>query len=218
VTVPVRRLPEDAAAAVTALDLVVGAASYAVRATDRTVRVLHLTPVLAAGARPFLRAGRAWRERVVREVDAVLPILVELAVRRYVDLDKLVATVDLDAVAERIDVEAVVARVDLDAIAARIDIEAVMDRIDLTQTVLERVDLKAVVDHVLTQMDLAALVEEVLDEIDLPDIIRDSTGTMASDTVRSVRLQGVNADEAITRGVARLLMRRARPAAPDGTL
>jgi hypothetical protein len=217
VTVPARRLPDDAAAAVTALDLVVGVASYAVRATDRTVRVLHLTPVVAAGARPFLRAGRAWRGRVVREVDAVLPILTELAVRRYLDLDKLVATVDLDAVAERIDVDAVVARVDIDAIAARIDVESVLDRMDLTQTVLDRVDLKAVVERVLTQLDLAALVEEVLDEIDLPDIIRESTGTMASDTVRSVRLQGVNADETISRVVGRLLMRRPRPAASDGT-
>ena len=208
VTVPVRRLPDDAAAALTALDLVVGAVAVTAGAAQATARTLRLTPIVAAGARPFLRAGRTWRLRVVREVDHVLPLLVDLAVRRYVDLDGLVSTVDVDAVAERLDVEPVIARVDVDAIAARIDVEAVLDRLDLTATVLDRVDMRAVVDGVLQQVDVAGLVEEVLDEIDLPEIIRESTGTMASDTVRSVRLQGVNADEAVTRVIDRLLLRR----------
>jgi hypothetical protein len=71
---------------------------------------------------------------------------------------------------------------------------------------------------VLDELDLAAVVDEVLDEIDLPDIIRESTGTMASDTVRNVRMQGVSADEAVTRIVDRLLLRRSRPAAPGGAV
>jgi hypothetical protein len=211
VTVPVRRLPDDAAAALTALDLVVGAVAVTAGAAQATARTLHLTRLVAAGARPFLRTGRSWRLRVVREVDHVLPLLVDLAVRRYVDIDGIVATVDIDAVAERLDVEAVIANVDLDAIAARIDVDAILDRLDLTATVLERVDMKVVVDGVLQQVDVAALVEEVLDDIDLPEIIRESTGTMASDTVRNARMQGVSADEAVTRVVDRLLMRR-RPA------
>ncbi|HEU5039116.1 MAG TPA: hypothetical protein VFT70_19065 [Nocardioides sp.] len=210
-TVPVRRLPDDVAAALTALDLAVGAVAVTASAAQATARTLRLTGLVERGARPFLRAGRSWRLRVVREVDHLLPLLVDLAVRRYVDLDGLVATVDLDAAAERLDVEAVIARVDLDAIAARIDVEAILDRLDLTATVLERVDLEAVVDGVLARIDLAALVEEVLDEVDLPEIIRESTGTMASDTVRNVRMQGVTADEAVTRVVDRLLMRH-RPA------
>ena len=207
-TVPVRRLPDDAAAALTALDLVVGAVAVTAHATRATVRTLRLAPVLAWGAQPLLDAGRTVRERVAREVDALLPLVVDAAVRRYVDLDGLVATVDLDAVATRLDVEAVIAQVDLDAVAARLDVEAILDRLDLTDTVLARVDLKRVVDQVLAQMDLPALVEGVLDEIDLPEIIRDSTGTMASETVRGVRMQGVNADEAVTRIVDRLLLRR----------
>ena len=215
-TVPVRRLPDDAAAALTALDLAVGAVAVTATAARATARTLHLTPLVEAGTRPLLRIGRSWRLRVVREVDHVLPLLVDLAVRRYVDLDGLVATVDLDAVAEQLDVEAVIERVDLDAVAARIDVEAILDRLDLTSTVLSRVDMKAVVEGVLQQVDVAGMVEEVLDEIDLPEIIRESTGTMASDTVRSVRLQGVNADEAVTRVVDRLLMRR-RPA-PGGAV
>jgi hypothetical protein len=208
VTVPVRRLPDDAATALTALDLVVGAVTVTSHAARATARTLRLVPLVSWGTRPLLDAGRSVRERVAGEVDALLPFVVNAAVRRYVDLDGLVATVDLDAVAARLDVEAVVARVDLDAVAERIDIEAILDRLDLTDTVLTRVDLKVVVDHVLSRMDLPVLVEGVLDEIDLPEIIRDSTGTMASETVRGVRLQGVNADEAVTRVIDRLLLRR----------
>lgn len=234
-TVPVRRLPEDAAAALTALDLVVGVVAVTAAAATATARTLRVDGLIARAAAPFLRAGAAVRTRVVHEVDAFAPGLVDLAVRRYVDLDGLVATVDLDAVAAKLDVEAVIDRVDLnevatkldveavidrvdlDAVATRIDINAILDRLDLTETVTTRVDLKTIVDAVLSQMDLPALVEEVLDEIDLPEIIRGSTGTMASDTVQTVRLQGVNADEAVSRAVDRILLRRnrARPA-PGG--
>ncbi|WP_395657343.1 hypothetical protein [Nocardioides sp.] len=234
-TVPVRRLPEDAAAALTAVDLVVGVVAVTAAAATATARTLRVDGLIARGARPFLRAGAAARTRIVREVDTYAPGLVTLAVGRYVDLDGLVATVDLDAVAAkldvdavidrvdlnevatRLDVEAVIDRVDLNEVAKRIDIELILDRLDLTSTVTSRVDLKTIVDSVLAQMDLAGLVEEVMDEIDLPEIIRGSTGTMASDTVQVVRMQGVNADEAVARIVDRVLLRRnrARPA-PGG--
>ena len=238
-TVPVRRLPEDAVTALDVVDLAVGVIAVAATVTGATVRRLRVRRLLGAGARPVLRIGAVWRHRLLHDIDDLLPELVDAAmrrmeptelVRRYVDLDDLVAGVDLDAVAARLDVEAVIQRVDLDAIAsrldveaviqrvdldavaARIDINAVLDRLDLTQTVLQRVDMRAVVDGVLAQIDLAVLVEGVLDEIDLPEIIRESTGTMASETVRSVRMQGVSADEAVSRVVDRLLLRHSRPA------
>jgi hypothetical protein len=225
VTVVVRPLPRDAERAVTALDLAVGVVAGSLAVAGATARTLRLAPVLAAGARPLVRLGGEWRVRVLRDVDVLLPQVLDAVfrrlpptelVRRYVDLDALVATVDLDAVAARLDVEAVIARVDLDQVATRIDVEAILDRLDLTETVLRRVDLKRVVESVLEQIDLPALVEEVLDEIDLPEIIRESTGTMASDTVHGVRLQGANADDAVNRIVDRLLMRRAR-LEPGGT-
>ena len=224
-TVPVRRLPEDAATALDVVDLAVGVIAVAATVTGATVRRLRLRRLLGAGARPVLRIGGGWRQRLLHDIDDLLPQLVDAAmrrmqptelVRRYVDLDDLVAGVDLDAVASRLDVEAVIQRVDLDAVAARIDINAVLDRLDLTETVLQRVDMRAVVDGVLAQIDLAVLVEGVLDEIDLPEIIRESTGTMASETVRSVRMQGVSADEAVSRVVDRLL-RHGRPA-PGGAV
>lgn len=219
-TVLVRPLPPDAERAVTAVDLAVGAVALGVSVAGATVRTLRLRPVLALGARPLVRLGGDWRARVLRDVDLLLPQLLDAVfravpptelVRRYVDLDALVATVDLDAVAARLDVEAVIARVDLDAVAARIDVEAILDRLDLTETVLRRVDLKRVAESVLAQLDLPTLVEGVLDEIDLPEIIRESTGTMASDTVHGVRLHGASADEAVNRVVDRLLLRRQRP-------
>ena len=153
-----------------------------------------------------------------------------------VDLDATVERLDIDAVLDRVDLtEIVVKRVDLDvllrevfariteeelsdlmtkvdvdAIAGRLDIDVVLDRMDLTTTVLTRVDLVKVVDAVLDQMDLIALANEVIEGVDLPEIIRDSTGTMASETVNGVRMQGIGADQAVGRAVDRLLLRHSR--------
>jgi hypothetical protein len=44
--------------------------------------------------------------------------------------------------------------------------------------------------------------------VDLPEIIRDSTGSMVSETVHDVRVQGIEADRAVSRLVDRLLRRR----------
>ena len=71
--------------------------------------------------------------------------------------------------------------VDIDAAAARLDLEAVIGRVDL-----------------------AGLARQVLEEIDLPEIIRESTGSMASDTLRGVRMQTISADDAVGRAVDKL--------------
>lgn len=55
---------------------------------------------------------------------------------------------------------------------------------------------------------------EIIEGVDLPEIIRDSTGALASDTVRGARMQGIAADEAVGRAVDRLLLRRGRRTAP----
>ena len=180
-----------------------------------------------------LRELSAWLDRVVPIVAAELLRRIDLteAVRRYVDLDSLVADVDLDAAAARLDVDAVAARLDLDAVAARLDIDAVaarldidavVNRLDLTSIVQERVDIDAVVDAVdldaaaarldldavIARIDLAGLAQEVIAEIDLPEIIRESTGSVASDTVRGVRMRGISGDDAVGRAVDRLRHRR----------
>ena len=159
-------------------------------------------------------------------------------VKRYVDLDGLVSDVDLDAVVDRLDLMRIVRdRVDLDALVATVDLDAVVGRLDLTRIVRDQVDLDLVVgdvdldvaasrldidavarrldlEAVINRIDLVGLVEGVLEEIDLPELIRESTGTITSDTVREVRMQSISADEAVGRAMDRLRLRRSRRAAP----
>lgn len=177
---------------------------------------LHPATYLEAASRSGEERREALRRTVARQLDEVVPVVVEEVVRRagltdvvlrHVDLEAVVDAVDLDEVVAKVDVSAVVERVDLDAAAARLDIDAVLDRIDLTAVVLRRVDLRAIVEAVLDRLDLIGLAVEVIDGVDLPEIIRESTGSMASDTVRGVRMQGVAADEAVGRAVDRLLLR-----------
>ena len=140
------------------------------------------------------------------------------AVARRLDIEAVVERLDLTAIVlERVDLDALVKvvldRVDINGVARRVDVEAVLDRLDLTAVVLQRVDLDALVKTVLARIDIADIVglaEEVIDAVDLPEIIRESTGSMASDTVRGARMQGIVADEAVGRAVDRLLLRHGR--------
>jgi hypothetical protein len=144
------------------------------------------------------------------EVDAVVAAVDLDQAAARLDVDRVVSRADLDAVLARIDVDDVVRRVDVDAIARRLDLDAVLDRPDLTAMIIRHVDLDLLVRTVLDRIDLVALAEEVIDGVALPEIIRESTGAMASDTVRGARMQGIAADEAVSRAVDRLLLRRGR--------
>ena len=159
---------------------------------------------------------------VPRLLDAVLD-QVDLTglVAQRVDLDALVARIDLDAAVERVDLDAVVARVDLDAAVERVDLDAVVARVDLgavidrlpIDQVLARIDLDEVaggidVDAVIDRIDLIALARYVIDGVDLPEIIRGSTGAMASEGIRGVRMQSIEADEHLGRLIDRALLRR----------
>ena len=199
----------------------------------------RLRPATIAGQ--VAQAGHSERveleSRVKMLLDAWTPQVVAALVERldltrlvgeHVDLDELVSTVDLDAAVARVDLDAAVSRVDLDAAVARVAIEAILDRVDLdavaarldVDAVVARADLDAAVarvdiDAVIDRVDLVRIVEEVLEEIDLPALIRDSTGSMTSETVRGVRMTGISADDALTRAVDRALFRRRRPVAPE---
>lgn len=175
--------------------------------TEMLVRYVDLDTVVAA-VDLDAAAARLDVDDVVRrvDVDAVVDRVAVDSVVDRVDVGAVVRRVDVDSVLDRIDLTAVVlGRVDLDAV-----LDAVLNRIDLTSVVLERVDLDALVQAVLARIDLVALAEEVIDAVDLPEIIRESTGSMASDTVRGARMQGIAADEAVGRAVDRLLLRRGR--------
>jgi hypothetical protein len=139
----------------------------------------------AAGA---ARATLRWAvEGAVSALD-----LTEL-VRAHVDLDELAAAIDVDAVVARADVDAVVARTDLDAALDRLDLDAVVARVDL--------------EAVLARLDLPAITREVIDAIDLPEILRQSSRAVSSQAARSVRAEGMSADESVARFVDRILRR-----------
>ncbi len=186
--------------------------SYAVTAgqvldmlvTQAIAEVVRRVDLDATVARVDLDAAvrRVDIEAVIERLD-----LTEIVLKQ-VDLDRVVTEV-LDGLDEQ-QIAALAAKVDVDTIARRLDIEAVLDRMDLTETVLKRVDLVKVVDAVLDQMDLIALANEIIDGVDLPEIIRESTGSMASETVQGVRMQSIGADQAVSRAVDRLLLRHAR--------
>src|SRR4051794_27240462 len=147
------------------------------------------------------------------------------AVAARVGIDAVLDRIDLDAVVARVDLDAAVARVDLDAILGRLDVNTVADRVDLDRAalrldiapILARVDIDGVAarldpQKVLDRIDLIVIAREVLDALDLPEIIRQSTGFLASDAVHGIRARSVSADDAIGSAFARLMPRRRRSA------
>jgi hypothetical protein len=144
-------------------------------------------------------------DAIVRRIDldAVMQRIDLDAVVQRVDLDAVVQRVDLDGVVQRVDLDAVVQRMDMDALVKRVDVNAIADSIDL-DAVVERIDLDRIVDRI----DIVGIAEAVINEIDLPEIIRNSTGLMASQAVRDARVQSIAADELVSRLADRLLGRR----------
>jgi hypothetical protein len=166
-----------------------------------------------------LAEQRRAQEVAARAVRALIAGLVA-AVLDEVDLDQVVARVDLDQVVARVDLNQVVARVDLNQIAARIDLDEIVDRVDVDaiadridlNAIADRIDLDAIVarvdiDAILARVDLPALTEQVIDEVDLGEIIRESSSTMATETVDALRVQGMRVDGLVSRIVDRILLR-----------
>ena len=66
------------------------------------------------------------------------------------------------------------------------------------------------IDAILARVDLPALTEQVIDEVDLGEIIRESSSTMASETVDALRVQGMHIDGLVSRLVDRVLLRESQ--------
>jgi hypothetical protein len=185
----------------------------------------RLSPPLRVAARPVVAVARApvaaawrrldldgWAARGLAEqrrnqqatADATRALVgaIAAAVLDQVDLDGVVARVDLDRIVARLDLDQLAARIDVDAIAARIDLDAVIARVD--------------VDAVVARVDLPGLTEQVMDEVDLGEIIRESSSTMANETVDTLRVQGMRADRLLSRVVDRILQREGRQTDPAG--
>ena len=138
-------------------------------------------------------------------------------------LDRLVPVI-ADAIIERIDLtDLVIEQVDLSRI-----VTSALDSLDLTQLVIDRVDVDAIVaeadiEAVIDRVPIIPLANYVIDEIDLPQIIRSSTGGIASDAMNAVRVQGVGADQLVSGLADRMLLRRRKrkvdaPGDPDSLL
>ena len=142
------------------------------------------------------RAADSFVSGMIPEVAGAVLRQVDLTglVREHVDLNEVAADLDVDAIVARVDMDAIVRRIDLDAIVARIDVDAIVAKVDL--------------DAIVRRIDLGALAQEVLDEIDLPDIIRESSGAMASEAVQDLRVRGIAADRFVARIVDKVLGRR----------
>jgi hypothetical protein len=89
-------------------------------------------------------------------------------------------------------------------------VAAVLDQLDLTDLVVERVDLDRIagqldVDAVVGRVDFVGIVRRIVIDIDLPEIIRESTASITSDTVRDVRMRGIAADESVSTWIHRVL-------------
>ena len=93
-------------------------------------------------------------------------------------------------------------------VSARRDLDRMVTA--LVPIVAEEVVARLDLDAIIARIDLAGLAQEVIESIDLPEIIRESTGTVASEVVRGVRMQSIDADEAVARVVDRLFLRRRR--------
>jgi hypothetical protein len=179
------------------------------RSLDAAVALgARLAPPLSAAARPAAAlAGRplavAWRRldldgwaaRGLAEQRRNQQAAAEAA-------SQLVGAI-VAAVLDEVDLDGVVARVDLDRIAARIDLDAIAARIDL--------------NAIVSRLDLAGLTEQVIDEVDLGEIIRESSGTMATETVDALRVQGMRADHLLSRLVDRVLLRKEERYTGPGT-
>jgi hypothetical protein len=132
--------------------------------------------------------GLAEQRRVqAAAVQAARALIAALAaaVLEEIDLDEVVARVDLDRIVDRVDLNQVAARIDLDAIVGRVDLDAIVARVDLP-----------------------GLTEQVIDEVDLGEIIRESSSTMATETVDALRVQGMRVDGLVSRIVDRILLRQ----------
>lgn len=185
------------------LGLAVEAARWSSRESSPVARRLgqlrsfagDLPPVRIAGARfedLLTRLDASWEDgRPRREqaasafVDSLMNEFVAAALD-HLDLTSIaLERIDVDRFLDAIDVNSIAGRVDVDALAGKVDINAMVQR-----------------------LELARIAQQVIDELDVGEIIRDSTGTMATETVEEIRVQGMNADRFVSRIVDRAFGRR----------
>jgi hypothetical protein len=84
---------------------------------------------------------------------------------------------------------------------------ALVDLTPLTEAIIEELDLDSLLTTAMANLDMDQASRQLLEGVDLHQIVRESSGSMAAETVDSVRLQGIGADRAVERLVDRILRR-----------
>ena len=205
-----------------AVDFMLGLGWGLAQAADRTIKLANMiaSPAISVVLAPPLVPERLQPGRLLRRVSLAWKAERPDAVRSLYAWSATIAPAANDLALNLVDVDELVTRA-----MARLDltrlVEQVLAELDLTpivKTVVRRMDLDDIVGTALEQLDLPQLVLErvdlvkladvIVDGVDLTEIIRDSTESMALETVHDVRLQGIEADRAVSRLVARLLRRR----------
>jgi hypothetical protein len=158
-------------------------------------------PVVGPRLFELNRRWRVDRAALSHRLDALTREAVSLLVNSVLD------GLDLTSmVVERIDIDRITDQVDIERILARVDVDSVVARADL--------------DLVLARIDVVAIARDVIEELDLPEMIRESSGSLAAETLDGLRLQGMQADQLVTRVIDRILLRKggrgASPLEPSG--
>ena len=180
-----------------AVDASIGAGAVVVVALTRAASLARplVDPLVGVVMRPPLLDRRFTPESVLHRL-AVRGSAIRVGAGAELDAAsrELVPAV-VDAVVERIDLtDIVIERVDLDRVVANVDLDRAVERVDL--------------DRAVARVDLVGIANYLVDAIDLPDIIRVSTGSVATEAVRGVRMQSIDADAQLQRVVDRMLLRR----------
>jgi uncharacterized RDD family membrane protein YckC len=132
------------------------------------------------------------------DVDALVARVEVNDVLARVDPNLLLARVDPQVLLDRVDVDALIARVDPQAVVDRVDVDALLARVD-PQAIVDRIDMDALVARV----DVGAIVQRS----GIPDVVADSTRSMAASMIDLGRRQLVGLDVILERLVFRMLRR-----------
>lgn len=103
--------------------------------------------------------------------------------------------------------------------AIRGAVTIVLDQVDLTELVIKRVDLDRIareldLDAIVRRLDITGIAREVLTDIDLPEIIRESSASLAAEGVQDARMRSITADTLVSTWVRRILRQRNADATP----
>lgn len=187
-----------------ALDAALGAASL----LARTVGAVGASgPArLAAGAtrrltRPLTREGHDVREQFEEDATPTAKRIVAQVAPRVtdvVDINEILAGIDMDAILEHVDLDRLLARIDLGTLLDKLDLDRVLQRIDLG-ALLDRIDIDAIVSRV----DIGALLEQVdvgavVDRIDVDALVsRVNVGALVARIDVNAIVAGIDVDELV---------------------